>query len=334
MKILYVGQLNEGGTCLDRMRSLQRLNHDVVGFDVLSYQSRSRIACSIQSRWQPRILLNDLNVALVEAVRNFRGANLIWIDKGVWIYPETLAFIKRAADGLLVHYTPDAQILDNRSSHFLSAISLYDCLITTKSFELERLRALGAKHALLVSQSYCPVRYLAPKRSARFDAHVGFVSDFKPPYGKRISELAKGVEGVRVWGPRWRRAARWRRIPSAVVAGDGIWGEDYVNALASFDIGLGLLSKYIPEQHTTRTFEIPAAGTFLLAERTDEHCRFFTEGREAEFFDSDEELVSKSKFYIRNDAARRRIANNGYLRCHRSGYDTDAVLGKILGALG
>ena len=38
---------------------------------------------------------------------------------------------------IAVHYTPDAQILENRSRHFVESIPLYDLLVTTKPFELD-----------------------------------------------------------------------------------------------------------------------------------------------------------------------------------------------------
>jgi len=334
MKILYIGQLSHGGTCLDRSRSLQRLGHEVIGFDISPYQSRFRLLRSAQWRWHPRLLLRELNRAIVSLAMEQTHVDVVWVDKGIWVYPETLQALRLRHGCPLIHYTPDSQLLINRSTHFLEGIALYDHLVSTKTFELDDLRRHGAKHVIFATQSYCPVRYATPSAREAFVSEIGFVSDFKPWYGKAIRELAAAVPNVRTWGPRWQRAARRGYIPKRVVAGDGLWGSDYVDALASFKIGLGLLSKYIPEQHTTRSFEIPAAGTFLLAERTAEHQGFFEEGNEAEFFDSHDELISKAKFYLANDVARNRIAERGRERCRRSGYDTDSVLSRILEEIG
>jgi len=80
------------------------------------------------------------------------------------------------------------------------------------------------------------------------------------------------------------------------------------------------LRKICPDQHTTRTFEIPACGSLLLADRTQEHQDFFEEGKEAEFFDSPEELADKVRFYCTNEPARMAIAKAGYTRCVRGKY--------------
>lgn len=129
-----------------------------------------------------------------------------------------------------------------------------------------------------------------------------------------------------MWGPMWMCAALFGSVPRFCVKEGGVWGEHYVNALASFKIGLGLLSKYIPEQHKTRTFEIPAPGSFLLAERTSEDLEYFSEGDEAKYFGSMDELVDKMELYLNNEMARRMIAGKGRERCLKSGYDNDSVL--------
>jgi spore maturation protein CgeB len=117
------------------------------------------------------------------------------------------------------------------------------------------------------------------------------------------------------------------------VVADGIWGARYPLALASSKIALGLLSKRIPETTTTRTFEIPAMGVFMLAERTDDHLALFKEGIEAEFFGSDDELQEKIGFYLSHDDARLKIAAAGRKRCIQSGYDARSQLEKVLAHL-
>jgi spore maturation protein CgeB len=333
MRILYIGQLNPGGTCFDRMRSLQRLGHEVTGFDVSPFESRFRLLRSAQWRIKPRILLRSLNVNLRTRVARPGRFDLLWVDKGVWIFPETVVHLRNVCGGQAIHFTPDPQFLFHRSPHFVRSIPLYDHFVTTKIFEILLYREAGAKNVILASQSFCPIRYATPKPQVAFSADVGFVGHYERHYGKHLVALSTEV-AVQVWGNGWARAGKRGQIPKQFVRGDGLWGADYVDALASFKIGLGLLSKYIPEQHTTRSFEIPAAGTFLLAERTAEHQRFFEEGYEAELFGSHEELVSKARFYLSSDLARRRIAERGRERCHRSGYDTDTVLAKILREIG
>ena len=223
-----------------------------------------RILRSIQWRWSPRLLTRQLNRDLQGVVSSGRLFDLVWIDKGIWVFPETVRyFAGRIAR--VVHYTPDAQILSNRSPHFLRSIrQLYTQVVTTKSFEVDLYYRHGAKSVTLVTQSFCPTRYAKPTPMEAAAVDIGFVGDFKPNYGTVISNLCSAGFDVAVWGPGWRRANALSGVPSRVVRGSGLWQEAYVNALASFKIGLGLLSKRIPEQHTTRTLEIPAAGTFLL----------------------------------------------------------------------
>jgi hypothetical protein len=120
--------------------------------------------------------------------------------------------------------------------------------------------------------------------------------------------------------------------------GNEVYADDYARALTGSKIGLGFLRKVCPDQHTTRTFEIPACGSLLLADRTDEHREFFEEGREAEFFGSREELLDKIKFYCANDDARTRISRAGYERCISGKYDyvhrMETALAGVYRALG
>jgi spore maturation protein CgeB len=68
----------------------------------------------------------------------------------------------------------------------------------------------------------------------------------------------------------------------------------------------------------------------MLAERTGRHLSFFVEGREAEFFSSNQELLEKVRLYLQKELEREKIAMAGYQRCIKSGYSMRSQLSAML----
>ncbi|HEX4644788.1 MAG TPA: glycosyltransferase, partial [Verrucomicrobiae bacterium] len=99
-----------------------------------------------------------------------------------------------------------------------------------------------------------------------------------------------------------------------------VTGRDYAGVVSRSRISLGFVSSSNGDEYTMRTFEIPACGGFLLAERTPTHQELFTEGKEAEFFSSTEECAEKIRFYLERESVRMKIAERGYQRCLESDY--------------
>jgi spore maturation protein CgeB len=333
-KIFYVGELREGGTCLDRMETLRQMGHDITPFDTTPYVAKGfRVLRSLAHRTNFGPPVWNLNKALQSRAKEVKQHALVWIDKGRWIFPETLEQLRVHTSARLVHYTPDPQLLHHRSRFFNACISHYDLLVTTKPYEVDLYREAGARDVLMVLQGFSSSSRelaVAKSRSGQFESDVCFIGHFERHYADRLQAVGRMGVRLKVWGPGWTRYARFHRWAYNYVAGNGIWDESYRRALASSKIALGLLSKRIPETTTTRTFEIPAMGVFMLAERTDDHLALFKEGIEAEFFGSDEELKDKIGFYLENQEARRRIAAAGRERCLRSGYCAENQIAKVL----
>ena len=322
-RVLYVGALQPGSTALHRRTALEQLGLSVISLDTHPFASAGpRLARSARHRlaWGGPVI-SRLNSELV-ALGGDSDVDLVWIDKGVWIKPATLAALS-VPGRRLIHYAGDSMILIQRSRHFLASIPLYDVVITAKRYELEAYELYGAQRVMLLLHGYDQElfrpRPLAVDEQERFASDVCFVGRHERHYRHRIRAASETGAEVAVWGG-WQRAAVMRPWVQRVVRGPGVWNEDYVRALNGAKIGLGLLTRLAPDESTTRTFEIPACGTMLLAERSREHSELFEEGKEAEFFTGDGEMQEKIRWYMSHDRARNQIAAAGRERAVQSSY--------------
>jgi len=311
--ILYVGPLQHGGTCLQRLKALQFLGHETIAVDTMPPEaeklSRSLIHRIIKRLFGPRDFAGA-NESIIQLVKN-KSPDILWIDKGLIIKPKTISAAKELYPAIkVISYSPDDMLNPhNQSKYYLDCIPLYDVHITTKSYNVAELRQLGAQKVLFVDNAFCPFTHRPQKVSGKerkfLGGPVGFIGTFEEDRAQQLAYLAQRGIDVKVWG-NWPRKLR-NKYSKLQVMENGLWDLDYAKAICSFDINLGFLRKEMRDLQTTRSIEIPACGAFMLAERTDEHLRLFTEGVEAEFFGSKEELLDKVKYYLKNNDARQRI---------------------------
>lgn len=357
-KILYLGEISPGQTARMRMRALERLGHQVVGINTVQPWRQARW---LQRQWQRRLsrgsIVRAINAAVLQQARTFQP-ELVWADKQEFLYPETVHTLRQLG-ARTVHFTPDPYFTLSWKQTPLQtqALQVFDVLAYCKAYERQAYEALG-KPLIYLPLGYCDEVH-RPLASAdpRWHCAVGFLGGWEPRRQQLIGAVAAAVPpalgGVKIWGGHWDflrtgkaglrkrlilnqlagpQPYRMERQPwiDSCLQGDEVYGDDYARALSGSRIGLGFLRQVCPDQHTTRTFEIPACGSLLLADRTEEHQQFFEEGKEAEFFSCEAELVDKARFYTSHESERSRIAAAGLLRCQRSGY---SYLDRMRGAL-
>jgi spore maturation protein CgeB len=327
-----------------RMRAFRRLGHNVQsvhtaeGWHHAGWGSRQ-----LQRRLERGGIIDDINRAVLEQARAFRP-ELVWAEKQEFLRAETILQLARLG-ARTVHFTPDPYFsLSWKRTHLMDvAISQFDALVYCKSYERLAYESLR-KPLVYMPLGYCDeVHRPLPSADARWRCSVGFVGGWEPRRERLLHALAATGMDVRIWGGYWGflRTGRWslrqhvilRRLAgrdsfnfhrdellARAHQGDEIYGDDYARALSSSGVGVGFLRTVCPDQHTTRTFEIPACGSMLLADRTEEHQALFEEGLEAEYFGSEEEFLAKATFYGHNEGARRRVAMKGLQRCADGGY--------------
>lgn len=359
MKILFIGGLEPGQTSRMRMKELAALGHDVRTVEAFSIWNGMNPLSRRLQQWRcAGSVVDSLNDHVIASVRGFRP-DLVWAEKQEYLRAETVHLLKRNGARLL-HYTPDPYfaLRWKRTALMDEAIGHFDYLVTSKAYELDDYRKLAPRVIYVPlgfsEEAHRPVLPATRAAFSRYSSDVSFLGGWEPRRETLLDSIAQRQNiRLKIWGYGWDHLADGRLTPrrffamrrnsggarfsvrrnpvlAAAVQGSEVYGDEYAWAISAARISVGFLRKICPDQHTTRTFEIPACGSMLLADRTPEHQALFEEGREAEFFDSREELLEKLEFYLSNEEARARVAAGGYARCFRDGYSYRARVTSIM----
>lgn len=268
------------------------------------------------------------NRALLRAAVAARP-DVVWVELPMFLFPETLERIRRETGTLLVcAYADDPRSPASASRHFDRAVPVYDVIFATKDEFLHRLSEAGCRYPMKFWKGFEPERVrpvlLSGEERKIYGSEVAFVghSDVVDGRSERkvhLEALARAVPGTRIWGRSWPKAGWPTDLVESMVPRQAD-GDEYAKVLCGAKIAVQIPSRLNRDTHSSRSVEIPATGTMMLAERTDDHLALFEEDREAVFFFGPEELVEKARFYLKNVSARERIARSGRERCLRSGY--------------
>ena len=329
MLVLYVAHFAPGGTCEMRRSALEELGCRTVSLDTNRLDaSASRLGAGMSLRFQRGGVVAKLNRELV-GIAGKEKPDIVWIDKGMLIRRETLDRIRGENGPALVHYNPD----DPFGHHswgtglvwrtFIKAIPAYDVHFVPREENLEEYRAKGAEKVIRFHRGYDPsVHRKLPEgewRREPYESEVCFPGAREREREERLGLLVEKGVPLTIWGRTWKGGRSLGRLSGRCVLRTPV-GEEYARVINGSKICLNFLRQANRDRENSRTFEIAACGTFLLGERNEEQTAVFEEGKEAEFFSSGEELVEKAGFYLKHEAARRRIAAAGHARCASSAY--------------
>lgn len=326
MRLLYVGTLEWGTTSLQRMRALAGLVDDLYSFDTRIFLNEYVLRTpwqriKIRLQWPP--LVRSIGDALLREVKRYRP-DCVWIDQGILFPSKILDAIKKIHSCVLVHYTPDSLNSPGMGNRlFRQALSKYDVCFTNKKCELENYKKLGSKQVFYSWQGYDPSIHrpleLSAEEHEKFCSDVVFVGQYMTARAQFIEYIEKNINcRIKLYGRGWANGPTGHTLGS--LEQGWVYGDDYAKAVSGAKIALCFLNREVKDEYTSRSFEIPACGTMMLAERTKVHQSLFEEDKEAVYFETAEELLDKVKYYLAHDDIRKRIADAGYRKIISSRY--------------
>jgi hypothetical protein len=308
------------------LRALRDLGINAELFDTHSYIP-SNLAGRVEQHYVFGPHIGQVNRMVLERAREMRP-DVVHFYLGHHYAAETIAQIAKITFAAGSHCDDPWGRRGQRQYRLLmKALPEYDGYHVNRQCNVAEAAACGIKRVRVLMTHYIPwIHYpcsLSAQEQQGFGSDVVFAGHVEPDL--RIDCLSRVVRAglrCRIFGGE----AQWR----SVLPGDvyrvvrptpNVRGTNYRNALCASKIGACFFSKWNRDQYTNRSWEIPACGVFLLSERTPAMQEFYSEGKEADFFESPEEFIDKVQFYLRNEATRMRIAAAGYARVIASGND-------------
>jgi hypothetical protein len=348
MKFVLVGDWHSDLHEEQVYRALKQLGHDVVCFPWHTYFKPSsplgRLALpllKVQKKYMLGPAVSRLNRDLVACVSH-EQPDVVFFYRPSHIYPNTLRQLRKVSPAsTLVGYNNDDPFSPLYPRwmwrHFLGGVPEYDLVLAYRPHNLEEYREAGARRVELLRSWYIPDLHrpvqLSDEDRTRFACDVVFVGHYEDDGRLHcLEQIVRRGWKLNLFGHDygWHPALKKSPLLREFIPIRTVWGEDYTKALCGAKVALCFLSKLNRDTYSRRCFEIPATGTMMLAEYTDDLARLFRAGEEADFFRSPSELLEKLEFYLTNDDVRRRVAEAGRRRVISDSHDVISRMRQVL----
>lgn len=342
MKILVAG---DGGSDLHEravVQALLTLGHNVASFywteRFRGYSKLGRNWLRLQNKYLTGPAVWQLNAEFVNCARDF-DPDVIFVYRGTHVTAEAIRMARQAVtDCVIVGYNNDDPFAPQQPRrlwrHFVQAIPEYDIVFAYRRHNLEEFRRAGARRAELLMPWFVSDPASRPIAESHTDTQpacdVVFIGHYEADHRLGyLKALSDSPFSFRLLGPDWHRAAHipWVRKLGPIHA---VRGAAYYEALRSAKIALAFFSTLNRDTYTRRSFEIPASGTFMLSQHSDEIARLFRERTEAEFFRTVDEMLSKIDHYLKHDHDRARIAAAGHRRVYQDRHDIESRMRHVI----
>lgn len=264
--------------------------------------------------------------------------DIVFIYRGSHITAETLRAIRRVCpDAILIGYNNDDPFSPHYPSwmwrHYKAGLPHYDLVFAYRPGNLPELAAAGARRVELLRSWFVPSRNHPVARGDGPPCDVVFIGHYEDD-GRLtyLEEVVRRGHHLRLFGhpEQWNPVLRTSQLLKDLVPVRTVWGENYNRVLNEARVALCFFSRLNRDGYTRRCFEIPASGTLLMSEYSDDLASLYRDGEEAVLFHSIEDFGRKLDFVLRNEARRSEIAQAGRKRVVEDRHDVQSRMEDVL----
>lgn len=331
-RMMIAGEFWHGATARGLVGGFRALGWDVAEVDILHFVLSGH---GLLSRAAARLLwrnaIAEYNAEILRRAELNR-IELFLTIKGVSITSRTVERLRAMGTRVVVFY-PD--VLFNHPGVDLAALAAADLIVTTKSYHAARLdRLVGPERHAFVHHGYCPGAHSPRYRDGivpyRWD--IGFIGNFSSYKADHLAAVVRAFPEARIAiiGNGWEKVSLHPALAPHVLGG-ALTGDYFSRAIEQTRINLAVHHGPIgpdgwQDLTSTRTFEIPAVGGFMLHVDNAEVRTLYEPEREIGVFADTGSMIEQIGHYMTHEDERAAIGAAGHRRCvpaysleHRAG---------------
>jgi len=216
-----------------------------------------------------------INTQFLNIARTFKP-EIIWIFKGMEIYPKTLETLRKEGF-LLVNYNPDNPFYfsgyGSGNKNITDSIGCYDLHLTYDRGIKEKIISDYKVPCKILPFGFELSDSLYNEISSQEEIlTLCFIGNPDKDRVEFINQLASSVE-IDVYGHGWDKAVSHPNIHTH----DAVYSNDFWKTLRKYRVQLNLMRPHNPASHNMRSFEIPGAGGIGLYPDTIDHREYWSE---------------------------------------------------------
>ena len=261
-----------------------------------------------------------------------REVELVLVIKAEELSAELVAALRPRSGVPLVLYHPDSPIwvLRPHRSEVIEALREYDLVVTFAKVFVPVFRQIGVRAVARIPFAYDPSVHrpveLPSVERERYTSRLSYAGNTGPLQRHWLERLSQFEP--RPFGAGWetstraeltlRRLTGYQRYVQSLPG----FGADLAKVCAGADVMINLVRAETDCAHSMKTFELPACGACVVANRTDEQLEFFPEG--CAYFDTFEEAKLQVGSLLEDRSARQRLVNIALEEARPHTYDARA----------
>jgi spore maturation protein CgeB len=241
-------------------------------------------------------IYHRINESLRQKIEEMRP-DIIWVFKGMEIYPSSLQWAKDRNIKLVNYNTDNPFVFSGKGSgnkNVTRSIGLYDLHLTYDRNIRERISKDYHLRCELLPFGFEDKEELYEECIRQEeDCRLCFVGS--PDKGRvAFVEAIAGELPLVIYGPSWKK---FTSHPNIVIK-DAVHGNEFWKTLYRYRVQLNFMRLHNPDSHNMRSFEVPGIGGIMLAPATSDHKLYFRENEEVFLFTDMQDCIGKARYLL------------------------------------